>query len=135
MPEVGRCEPAGARAEDRTRGWFVRPTLFTRIGNDARIAREEIFGPVLTVIEYADDAEAVRIANDSEYGLGGTVWSSDPSRAMAVASAVQTGTIGINGYVPEPVAPYGGIKASGIGKEFGPESLASYQSVKSIYQF
>jgi acyl-CoA reductase-like NAD-dependent aldehyde dehydrogenase len=121
--------------EDRPRGWFVRPTLFTRIGNDARIAREEIFGPVLTVIEYADDAEAVRIANDSEYGLGGTVWSSDPSRAMAVASAVQTGTIGINGYVPEPVAPYGGIKASGIGKEFGPEGLASYQSVKSIYQF
>jgi aldehyde dehydrogenase (NAD+) len=102
---------------------------------DARISREEIFGPVLTVIEYADDAEAVRIANDSEYGLGGTVWSSDPGRAMAVASAVKTGTIGISDYVPEPVAPYGGIKASGIGKELAPEGLAAYQSVKSIYQF
>lgn len=119
----------------RTRGWFVRPTLFAGVGNDARIAREEIFGPVLTVIGYDDDAEAVRIANDSDYGLGGTVWSSDPDRALAVADAVQTGTIGINGYLPDPVAPFGGVKSSGIGKEFGPEGLAAYQLVKSIYQF
>jgi aldehyde dehydrogenase (NAD+) len=121
--------------EGRDRGWFVRPTLFAGVGNDVRIAREEIFGPVLTVIEYEDDTDAVRIANDSDYGLGGTVWSTDDSRALAVAAAVQTGTIGINGYLPDPVAPFGGVKASGIGRELGPEGLASYQAIKSVYQF
>jgi acyl-CoA reductase-like NAD-dependent aldehyde dehydrogenase len=122
LAEGARAVVGGAGVpEGQARGWFVRPTLFTGVGNDARIAREEIFGPVLTVIEYEGDDEAVRIANDSEYGLGGTVWSSDDSRALAVAAAVETGTIGINGYVPDPVAPYGGIKASGIGKGFGPE--------------
>ncbi len=90
---------------------------------------------MLSVISYGDDAEAVRIANDSDYGLGGTVWSSDPDRAMGVASAVQTGTIGINGYVPDPSAPFGGVKASGMGRELGPEGLAAYQQLKSIYQF
>ena len=116
-------------------GWFVRPTLFAGVGNDMRIAREEIFGPVLTVIEYENDADAVRIANDSDYGLAGTVWSSDDSRALAVAAGVYTGTIGINGYIPDPVAPSGGVKASGIGRELGPEGLASYQRLKSVYQF
>lgn len=121
--------------EGLDRGWFVRPTLFAGVGNDVTIAREEIFGPVLTVIAYEDDAEAIRIANDSDYGLGGTVWSGDPDRAFAVAAAVQTGTIGINGYLPDPSAPFGGIKASGIGREFGPEGLANYQNLKSIYRF
>jgi acyl-CoA reductase-like NAD-dependent aldehyde dehydrogenase len=121
--------------EGLDRGWFVRPTLFAGVDNDATIAREEIFGPVLTVIGYDDDAEAVRIANDSDYGLGGTVWSSDPDRALAVAAAVHTGSIGINGYLPDPSAPFGGVKASGLGKEFGPEGLANYQNLKSIYQF
>jgi aldehyde dehydrogenase (NAD+) len=121
--------------EGQGRGWFVRPTLFAGVDNDARIAREEIFGPVLTVIAYEDDADAVRIANDSEYGLGGTVWSSDEDRALTVAAAVRTGTIGINGYLPDPVAPFGGIKASGIGRELGPEGLAAYQTLKSVYQF
>jgi aldehyde dehydrogenase (NAD+) len=121
--------------DGRDRGWFVRPTLFAGAGNDMRIAREEIFGPVLTVIEYESDADAIRIANDSDYGLGGTVWSTDDSWALAVANAVQTGTIGINGYLPDFVAPFGGIKASGIGRELGPEGLASYQVLKSVYQF
>jgi aldehyde dehydrogenase (NAD+) len=116
-------------------GWFVKPTLFADLDNTATVAREEIFGPVLSVISYDNDADAIRIANDSDYGLGGTVWSSDPDRALAVAGAVQTGTVGINGYIPDPTAPFGGVKASGIGREFGPEGLASYQQLKSIYQF
>jgi acyl-CoA reductase-like NAD-dependent aldehyde dehydrogenase len=117
------------------KGWFVQPTLFADLDNSAVVAREEIFGPVLCVIPYGDDAEAIRIANDSDYGLGGTVWSSDPDRATAIASAVRTGTIGINGYIPDPSAPFGGVKASGIGREFGPEGLAAYQQLKSIYRF
>jgi len=117
------------------RGWFVRPTLFADLDNNATVAREEIFGPVLSVIPYTDDAEAIAIANDSDYGLGGSVWSTDPERATTVANAVQTGTIGINGYLPDPQGPFGGVKASGIGKEFGPEGLAAYQNLKSVYRF
>ena len=136
LAEGARAVVGGAGVPDGLdRGWFVRPTLFDGVGNDARIAREEIFGPVLTVIEYQDDAEAIRIANDSDYGLGGTVWSTDTSRALTVAGAVRTGTIGINGYIPDPAAPFGGVKASGIGREFGPEGLAHYQTLKSVYQF
>ncbi len=115
------------------RGWYVRPTLFAGLDNNARIAREEIFGPVLTVIGYDSEADAVRIANDSEFGPGGTVWSTDTERPMGVANSVQTGTIGINGYIPDPNAPFGGIKTSGLGREFGPEGLANYQNLKSIY--
>jgi len=125
----GAGRPAG-----RDRGWFVRPTLFADVDNSATIAQEEIFGPVLSVIAYDGDEEAVRIANDSRFGLGGTVWSSDEDRALAVASAVESGTVGINGYIPEPTAPFGGIKQSGIGREFGPEGLAAYQQMKSIYR-
>ena len=125
----GRGYPDG-----RNRGWFVRPTLFVDVDNKATIAQEEIFGPVLAVIGYDGDEEAIQIANDSRYGLGGTVWSSDPDRALAVASRVHTGTIGINGYAPDPAAPFGGIKDSGSGREYGPEGLASYQVLKSIYR-
>ncbi len=113
----------------------MRPTLFAGLDNTARIAQEEISGPVLTVIGYDDDADAIRIASDSDYGLGGSVWSTDDDRAMAVARGVQTGTIGINGYIPDIGAPFGGVKQSGYGKEFGAEGLAAYQQVKSIYHF
>jgi aldehyde dehydrogenase (NAD+) len=123
------------RPEGRERGHFVRPTLFADVENSARVAQEEIFGPVLTVIGYHDDAEAAQIASDSQYGLGGTVWSSNPERAMGVARAVETGTIGINGYIPDLGAPFGGVKGSGYGKEWGPEGLAAYQQLKSIYHF
>ena len=88
---------------------------------------------MLSVIKYDSDDEAVKIANDSDYGLGGTVWSSDPDRAIRVARQVQTGTIGVNGYVIDLNAPFGGVKASGLGREFGPEALAGYQQLKSIY--
>jgi len=123
------------RPDGLDRGWFVRPTVFADLDNFDTVAREEIFGPVLSVIPYTDDAEAIAIANDSDYGLGGSVWSSDPERATTVANAVQTGTIGINGYLPDPQGPFGGVKASGIGKEFGPEGLAAYQNLKSVYRF
>jgi aldehyde dehydrogenase (NAD+) len=126
---------AGGRVPvDRPRGWYVAPTVFADVHNASRIAREEIFGPVLSVIPYESDSEAIDIANDSEFGLGGTVWSSDEARACQIARAVETGTIGINHYQPDLGAPFGGIKASGLGRECGPEGLAAYQLVKSIFR-
>lgn len=134
---IGRSEArlvtGGGRPKDVPNGWFVQPTLFADVGNDAVIAREEIFGPVLSVISYKDDKDAVRIANDSEFGLGGSVWSTDAERALNVAKSVQSGTVGINGYIPSLGAPFGGIKASGLGREFAPDTIHSYQQVKSIY--
>lgn len=85
------------------------------------------------MIPFDDDADAVRIANDSDFGLGGTVWTADPDRGLDIACRVRTGTIGFNRYLPDPAAPFGGIKDSGIGRELGPEGLASYQQLKSIY--
>ena len=128
-----RLVAGGGRPAGLERGWFVEPTVFAEVDNQSVIAQEEIFGPVLSVIRYQDDADAVRIANDSGFGLGGSVWSGDAERALAVARKVQTGTIGINGYMPSVGAPFGGIKASGIGREFAPETIASYQQQKSIY--
>lgn len=132
--EGGRITVGGGRPAGLDDGWFVQPTIFAGIDNNATIAREEIFGPVLSVIGYDDDADAVAIANDSDFGLGGTVWSSDPERAQSVASQVRTGTIGINRYIPDPVAPFGGVKQSGLGRELGPEGLAAYQNLKSVYR-
>jgi acyl-CoA reductase-like NAD-dependent aldehyde dehydrogenase len=128
-----RLVAGGGRPKGLDRGWFVEPTVFADVANSAVIAQEEIFGPVLSVISYKDDADAVRIANDSIFGLGGSVWSADSERAKNVARRVQTGTIGINGYMPSLGSPFGGVKASGLGREFGPEAIASYQRVKSIY--
>jgi acyl-CoA reductase-like NAD-dependent aldehyde dehydrogenase len=129
----GRLVAGGGRPADLDRGWFVEPTVFADVDNSATIAQEEIFGPVLAVIPYRDDADAVRIANDSIYGLGGSVFSADPERAKSVARRVHTGTIGINGYPVAIGSPFGGVKASGIGREFGPEAVSGYQQLKSIY--
>ena len=128
-----RLVVGGGRPKGVGDGWFVEPTVFADVSNKATIAQEEIFGPVLAIIKYDNEDEAVKIANDSEYGLGGTVWSSDSKRAQAIARRVQTGTIGVNGYVIDMAAPFGGIKASGLGRELGPESLAAYQQIKSVY--
>lgn len=129
----GRLVAGGGRPKAMDEGWFVEPTIFADVSNSAVIAQQEIFGPVLSLIKYQDDEDAVRIANDSEYGLGGTVWSADSKRAQDLARRVQTGTIGVNGYVIDLGSPFGGIKSSGLGRELGPESLGAYQQVKSIY--
>jgi aldehyde dehydrogenase (NAD+) len=113
-------------------GWYLQPTVFADVENTMRIAREEIFGPVLAVIPYDDEADAVRIANDSDYGLAGTVWTSDPEHGMDIARRIRAGTYGVNTYTVELCAPFGGYKASGIGRELGPEGLAAYVEDKSI---
>jgi acyl-CoA reductase-like NAD-dependent aldehyde dehydrogenase len=115
------------------RGWYVKPTLFADADNSMRIAREEIFGPVLTVIPYADEDDAIRIANDSDYGLAGSVWTEDIDHGLAVAAAVRTGTFGVNqGYTMDPFAPFGGVKGSGYGRELGREGIDGYTDTKSI---
>jgi acyl-CoA reductase-like NAD-dependent aldehyde dehydrogenase len=116
------------------RGWYVRPTLFADVDNGMTIAREEIFGPVLSVIPYdGNDVEAVRLADDSEYGLSGSVWTADADRGMAVARRVRTGSFGVNeAYSMDPAAPFGGTKASGLGRELGREGLEGYLEVKAI---
>jgi acyl-CoA reductase-like NAD-dependent aldehyde dehydrogenase len=130
--EGARLVTGGGRG-GQDRGWFVEPTIFADVDNKFTIAQEEIFGPVLSLIKYNDDEEAVRIANDSEFGLGGSVWTQDQARGLGVATRVQTGNIGINGFVPDPSSPFGGVKASGLGQELGPEAVHHYQQIKSIY--
>ncbi len=115
-------------------GWYVRPTVFADVDNRMRIAQEEIFGPVLSVIAFDDVDDAVRIANDSEYGLAGTVWTGDVEAGLDVARQVRTGTYGVNTYTMDFAAPFGGYKSSGVGREFGPEGLAHYTELKSIYK-
>ena len=114
------------------KGWYVQPTLFADVDNTMRIAQEEIFGPVLATIPYDDVDDAVRIANDSEYGLAGSVWTGDPGRGLEVAKRVRAGTYGVNQYTMDFVAPFGGYKASGIGREFGREGLEHYLELKTI---
>ena len=97
------------------------------------IAREEIFGPVLVVIPYADTDDAIRIANDSDYGLAGSVFTADDDRGLAIAAAIRTGTFGVNqGYPMDPFAPFGGVKGSGYGRELGHEGIDGYTDTKSI---
>jgi acyl-CoA reductase-like NAD-dependent aldehyde dehydrogenase len=136
--EIGKSEGAsvvtgGGRVKDQPRGWYVEPTVFRDVDNAMTIAREEIFGPVLAIIPYDDDADAVRLANDSDYGLGGAVFTADAERGRRIARQVQTGSFGINRYAIARYAPFGGYKQSGAGRELGPESLTAYTQAKSIY--
>ncbi|MEU4312260.1 aldehyde dehydrogenase [Nocardia sp. NPDC024068] len=125
-----------APPEGLDKGWYVRPTLFTEVESGMGIAQEEIFGPVLTVLEYADTDDAVRLADDTAYGLSGSVWTTDADRGLAVAGRIRAGTFGINqAYSMDPHAPFGGVKASGIGREFGREGLAQYLETQSISGF
>jgi acyl-CoA reductase-like NAD-dependent aldehyde dehydrogenase len=121
----------GGTDKPHERGWYVRPTLFADATNEMKIAREEIFGPVLTVLKYSDEADAVRIANDSEYGLAGSVWTSDVAHGLEIAAEIRAGTYGINMYTLDTTAPFGGFKQSGIGREFGAEGLSEYVELQS----
>jgi aldehyde dehydrogenase (NAD+) len=113
-------------------GWFVRPTVFTNVRNDMTIAREEIFGPVLSIITYGDDEEAISVANDTMYGLQAYVLSSNPTRARAVASRIEAGRVLINTLTHEPLAPFGGFKQSGIGREYGAFGLDAFLEPQSV---
>jgi aldehyde dehydrogenase (NAD+) len=120
------------RPEGLDKGWYVKPTVFAGVDNSMRIAREEIFGPVVAVIPYDDPDDAVRIANDSDYGLAGSVWTGDIDQGLDIARRVRTGTYAVNQYTMDFIAPFGGYKASGIGREFGIEGLNHYVELKSI---
>jgi betaine-aldehyde dehydrogenase len=131
--EGAKLATGGRRPKSEPRGWFVDPTVFVNVNNTMRIAREEIFGPVVVAIPYDDEGDAVRVANDSEYGLAGSVFTADTAHGLDLARQVRTGTFGVNGYLPDFAAPFGGVKNSGIGREFGPEGLHEYLEPKSIY--
>jgi acyl-CoA reductase-like NAD-dependent aldehyde dehydrogenase len=113
-------------------GYFVRPTVFSEVKPDMTIAQEEIFGPVLSIIPYEDEDEAAEIANSTIYGLDGGVWSGDPERAKAFARRMRTGQVQINGATFNPLAPFGGFKQSGRGREYGRFGLEEFLEVKSI---
>jgi aldehyde dehydrogenase (NAD+) len=123
----------GGQPEHLPTGWFLEPTLFTDVDNSMKIAREEIFGPVLVAIPYDDDDDAVRIANDSVYGLSGGVWSGSTERALAVASRIRTGSVSVNGgTIYGPDMPFGGYKYSGIGRQNGTAGFEQYLETKAV---
>ena len=125
---TGGVEPP----EGCERGYFVRPTVLADVDPDSTVAQEEVFGPVLSVLRYDDEAEALAIANNSVYGLAGAVWSADADRALAFARKVRTGAVDVNGGRHNPMAPFGGYKRSGIGRELGSAGLEEFLELKSI---
>jgi aldehyde dehydrogenase (NAD+) len=131
--EGARLVCGGTRGDgDLAAGNFVAPTLFTDVNNDMTIAREEVFGPVLSVIPFTDEDEAIRIANTTEYGLAATVWTTDVKKAIRMTKALRAGTVGINGYGLEPNAPFGGYRQSGIGREGGRTAIEAYTEIKTV---
>jgi aldehyde dehydrogenase (NAD+) len=135
--ESGKQEGArlllGGQAADLDKGYYIEPTVFMDVSNDMKIAREEIFGPVLSVISYKDEEDAINIANDSDFGLSAAVWSGNEARALSVARRIRSGTVNVNGgnfYGAD--APFGGYKQSGIGREMGFEGFEEYLETKTI---
>jgi betaine-aldehyde dehydrogenase len=124
---LGGGEPKGF-----DKGFYVEKTIFINVKNTMRIAREEIFGPVFCLLSYKDEADALAIANDSEYGLAGSVWTSNPDRGLRVAQKINAGSLGVNIHTLDMAAPFGGMKMSGVGRECGDEGLDAYVEIKSI---
>ena len=115
-------------------GFWFPPTVLEPTTNDVRVSREEVFGPVAAVIPFAGEAEAVELANDTIYGLSGSIWSGDGGRALRVARALETGVVSINSNSSVRVStPFGGFKQSGVGRELGPDALEHYTDVKNVY--
>ena len=132
IEEGARVVTGGGRPEGLDSGWYVQPTVFADVDNSMTIAQEEIFGPVLVVIPFDDEDDAVRIANDSPYGLAGSVYTTDFPKAIEIAGKIRTGTYAVNMYAFDPGSPFGGFKNSGIGRENGPEGIDAYTQPKSV---
>jgi aldehyde dehydrogenase (NAD+) len=132
ISEGARPIVGGGRPRDLRTGWYVEPTLFVDVKPSMTIAREEIFGPVVSVLSYSDEDDAVAIANDTNYGLAGSIWTSDVAHAVELSARIETGTMAINTFGCQPCTPFGGVKSSGVGREGGPEGLSAYLSTQSI---
>jgi aldehyde dehydrogenase (NAD+) len=132
--EGAKCTVGGGRPKHLTKGYFIEPTIFEDVTNDMTIAREEIFGPVLSVIKYDSINDAIDMANDNIYGLGGAIFSRDVPWAIALAKRLRTGTVWINDYhLLNASAPFGGYKQSGVGRELGPHGLLEFTQIKHIH--
>jgi len=132
VEEGARIVTGGGRPEGLDSGWFVQPTVFADVDNSMVIAQEEIFGPVLVVIPFDTEDDAIRIANDSVYGLAGSVFTQDFPKAVEIAKKIRTGTYAVNMYAFDPGSPFGGYKNSGIGRENGWEGIEAYTESKSV---
>ncbi|GAA1905066.1 aldehyde dehydrogenase [Streptomyces durmitorensis] len=131
--EGAKILTGGGRPAGLDDGWYVEPTLLGSVDNSMRVAREEIFGPVICLLPYGDESEAVKIANDSDYGLSGSVWTADVERGIDIARRVRTGTYSVNTFSLDMLGPFGGYKNSGLGREFGPEGYGEYFEHKMIH--
>ncbi|MFP3587174.1 aldehyde dehydrogenase family protein [Paraburkholderia sp. SIMBA_055] len=131
--EGARITTGGARSPRFEEGFFVEPTVFAGVTADMTIAREEIFGPVASIIAYDDVDQAVALANDTDFGLSGTVFTGDVERGYAMARRIRTGNVSVNGLEMAPNVPFGGFKQSGIGREGGPEGLHAFLEDQAIY--
>lgn len=132
LADGGRLVTGGTGTTLPARGHFVAPTVIADVDPDSALAQEEVFGPVLSVIPFDDDDHAVAVANNSRYGLAGAVWSGDEDRALGVARRMRTGAVDVNGAAFNPLAPFGGYKQSGLGRELGSYGLEEFLQVKAI---
>jgi len=130
---AARLTTGGSVPADQTRGFYVAPTVFADVDNSSVIARQEIFGPVLCITAYDHIDDALALANDSDYGLAATVWTADEAAGITLAERLESGTVGVNCYELDVAAPFGGVKASGLGRELGPEGLQAYLQPKTVY--